>query len=512
MITCPTLPPKNLFRAMTRTLTSFLLSIALLFAFTVDTSDAQTKRAGDTFYIKAGVGLVDYAGERSPTSGFGDIFDTEKFDESFPFGFLGEFGYKFNPNFGIGLGVQYGDYQFAGGPGRPGLESAGITTAYLTGRLGLGARSWTISPYADFGGHVSFGGEDTAFGPTVAGGFDIVVSRHTSLFVEARSHLTFPGDALDNLEQGDYDSFDALTIMPALGISYTFQPATTAPAIFAIDGPAELDTGESGTFSATVNEDDVTRPVSYQWDFGDGSTGSGLLTTHTFNQEGQYEVTFTASNEAGEVSESLTVNVTDPPAPARIATINADPSPATAGQEVTFTSNVRGDTPITYEWDFGDGNTGTGETATHTFDEEGEYTVTLNASNDVGDDSRSLTLMVEPDLPPICGTVTELNPAFFGVNSSTLTDEARSALEENAEILAECTNLTVRVEGFAAAGERNPDELSQDRAQAVADFYEENDVPADRITVQGRGAIDDDTTTKKAGTEQQRRVDSIPQR
>ncbi len=497
---------------MTRTLSLSLLSFILAFAFTATTADAQTKRAGDTFYIRAGVGIADYAGEYSPVNEFSDIFDSDKFDESFPFSLSGEFGYKFNPNFGIGLGLQYGDYQFAGGPPRgAGAPSAGITTTYLTGRLGLGAQNWTISPYADVGVHASFGGESTAFGPTFAGGFDAVVSRHTSLFIEARSHLVLDGEAIDGVDQGEY-SMDALTVMPTLGVKYAFEPATTAPVIFSIDGPAELDTGESGTFSATVNEDEVTSPVSYQWNFGDGSTGSGLLTTHSFGQSGQYEVTFTASNSAGEVSETLTVEVTDPPVPAQIATINANPSPATAGQEVTFTSNVRGDTPITYNWDFGDGNTGSGDTATHTFEEPGSYTVTLDASNDVGDDSRSLTLRVDPDLPPICETVSELNPAFFGVNSSTLTDEARSALQENAEILAECSNLTVRVEGFAAAGERNPDELSQDRAQAVADFYEENDVPSDRIEVQGRGAIEDDTTSKKAGTEQQRRVDSIPQR
>lgn len=500
---------------MTRTLSLSLLSFILAFAFTslaVDTAEAQTKRAGDTFYLRAGVGIADYAGEYSPVNEFSDIFDSDKFDESFPFSVTGEFGYKFNPNFGIGLGIQYGDYQFADGPPRgEGAESLGITTTYLTGRLGLGAQSWTISPYADLGVHASFGGESTAIGPTVAGGFDAVVSRHTSLFIEARSHVTFDGEAIDGVEQGEY-SIDALTVMPTLGVKYAFQPATTAPVIFSIDGPAELDTGESGTFTATVNEDEVTSPVSYQWNFGDGSAGSGLLANHSFNQSGEYEVTFTASNEAGEVSETLSVEVTDPPVPAQIATINADPSPATAGQEVTFTSNVRGDTPIEYEWDFGDGNTGSGETATHTFDEEGEYEVTLNAANEFGDDSRSLTLMVEPDLPPICETVSEFNPAFFGVNSSTLTDEARSALEENAEILAECPNLTVRVEGFAAAGERNAQELSEDRAQAVADFYEENDVPSDRIETQGRGAIEDDTTSKKAGTEQQRRVDSIPQR
>jgi len=39
-----------------------------------------------------------------------------------------------------------------------------------------------------------------------------------------------------------------------------------------------------------------TEPITYAWDFGDGSIGSGLIATHTYTAAGSYTVTLTATN------------------------------------------------------------------------------------------------------------------------------------------------------------------------------------------------------------------------
>jgi len=41
-------------------------------------------------------------------------------------------------------------------------------------------------------------------------------------------------------------------------------------------------------------------------------------------------------------------------------------------------------TIVTYAWDFGDGNTGTGATPTHTYEQDGDYLVTLCVTDDDG--------------------------------------------------------------------------------------------------------------------------------
>lgn len=284
----------------------------------------------------------------------------------------------------------------------------------------------------------------------------------------------------------------------------------TAPVVQSVSGPDTLETNESGTFEASINQE-ADQPVTYTWNFGDGSTGSGLLTNHSYSSTGRYSIRFQASNEGGSDADTISVRVVEPPQPASVTSINATPNPVDEGETVRFSSNVQGDSPVSYSWNFGDGSSAMSQSPTHTYEEPGQYTARLRASNDVGEDTRTVTVRVNRVLPEVCTTISEFNSAFFESNSSTLTDEARSSLQENADLLSQCSNLTVQVEGFAAPGERNEQSLSSDRAEAVASFYRDSGVPGSRIMTSGQGQVEG-VTTKKGGTRQYRRADSIPQR
>ncbi|MEL6835580.1 MAG: PKD domain-containing protein [Bacteroidota bacterium] len=65
--------------------------------------------------------------------------------------------------------------------------------------------------------------------------------------------------------------------------------------------------------------------------------------------------------------------------------------------EVTFTNSSTNAT--TYTWDFGDGNTSTEESPTHTYAEDGTYDVTLTAKNgdNSDEDTQSITVMKDPE-------------------------------------------------------------------------------------------------------------------
>ena len=76
------------------------------------------------------------------------------------------------------------------------------------------------------------------------------------------------------------------------------------------------------SFDASASTDPDGTIVQYAWDFGDGSTGSGVTTTHIFqhaeNEIIPYTVTLTVTDDDGATgSASVEIQVTPglPPAP-----------------------------------------------------------------------------------------------------------------------------------------------------------------------------------------------------
>lgn len=300
-----------------------------------------------------------------------------------------------------------------------------------------------------------------------------------------------------------------LPVVLVLGVLVSTGCAPKNVEVLSVAGPDRLETNQPGTFQATVNEE-AKPPVLYQWRFGDNASGDGNPVTHSFPQAGTYTVGLTASNRKGKGTDSgqTTVVVVDPPMPAQVITLLADPTDPDTRTAVRFGANVRGDAPISYAWSFGDGTTDNGAAPVHTYARPGTYTVALSVSNNAGADSRTLSLVVSPYEADYCAELAEMNTVFFERNSSVLTEAGERTLIDNLDILQDCPNLNVRVEGLADPFERNPQELSDDRARAVQQYYVDSGVSASRITTEGKGRVG--SGSKKSGTEQFRRADTIP--
>jgi len=58
-------------------------------------------------------------------------------------------------------------------------------------------------------------------------------------------------------------------------------------------------------FDGSSSSDEDGTIVSYSWDFGDGSTGSGVTVTHTYNAPGNYKVTLTATDDDGAYEKDV---------------------------------------------------------------------------------------------------------------------------------------------------------------------------------------------------------------
>ncbi len=127
------------------------------------------------------------------------------------------------------------------------------------------------------------------------------------------------------------------------------------------------------TFSANTTGGDAS--YTYAWSFGDGQTSADAAPVHTYQAAGTYTVNLTVTDGAGaQASASTQVSVVLP--------VNGGFTVATDGLTVSFTNTTSGGSgQFTYSWNFGDGNSSSLASPSHTYAQAGTYTVAMVATD-----------------------------------------------------------------------------------------------------------------------------------
>ncbi len=230
--------------------------------------------------------------------------------------------------------------------------------------------------------------------PMVAGLAGLVISRARDLGVTLSNDeietliqsntIDLPDDPNDSPNGGsNWDGNGLVDFLACLNA--VAPPANQAPVANAGPNQSGL-TSDTFTFDGTGSFDPDSDPiVSYDWDFGDGNTDSGSIVTHSYAAAGSYLVTLTVSDGSLTDDDTATVTVsTVPTNQAPVANAGPDQSGLTTD---TFTLDGTGsfdpdsDPIVSYDWDFGDGNTDSGSIVAHSYAAGGTYVVTLTVSD-----------------------------------------------------------------------------------------------------------------------------------
>ncbi|HRK72981.1 MAG TPA: PKD domain-containing protein [Rhodothermales bacterium] len=504
------------------------------------TQVVEQTRNGKSLYVKLMGGLNVYGGDTDGIPHYKKISLVELGDYLKSIGYSGriEVGLPITKRFDVALAGEYGHYpniEPNEGPFALPFSQGKISDEKrlhldLLGRFNILPDN-SINPFVQLGGNLTFGkttdivtsakSTKLGFGPSGGFGVDVKVSDKLSVVLENNHALVFPDIAVDGADyatqlgsSGDDQDHDWLSFY-GIGAKLKIGSGTGCSPIdvLQINGPRSINLNEEGKFTSTLNTTS-SLPAEYYWDFGDGTVVQGMNATHKFAKPGTYTITFSATNCGGTDVESFPVTVTGPTTQPSLSIVSLTPSMTSAkvGEVIRFNSEVRGTAPISYRWNFGDGSTSNTTTPTHAYSAAGTYTVILEAQNAAGIDRRMQTIEITKSAVDACDAITELNSVYFAFGSSQLDANAQSRLMENVDVLKGCSNLNIRINGYADHLEPNEMTITQRRAQAVSDFYQSKGIPASRLGVSGKGrdAVSCDKEDPGKGCRRNRRVESIP--
>ena len=173
------------------------------------------------------------------------------------------------------------------------------------------------------------------------------------------------------------------------------------------------------TFDASSSFGPDGNITKYKWDFGDGNITEveEPVITHTYLIAGNYTVKLTVTDDKGaksSISRNITVRpvINQPP----IANANG-PYAGIEGQPVEFNASLSYDPegkPLTYYWEFGDGETAVTiqPTTSHVYAQQGNYTVTLIVNDSVQNSTPSITYALINDTEPIAEFTANVTSGF----------------------------------------------------------------------------------------------------
>lgn len=161
--------------------------------------------------------------------------------------------------------------------------------------------------------------------------------------------------------------------------------------------PAAFYFGEPQAGFTTLDEKGVVkftstavRATSFIWNFGDGSDRVETENpTHRYTSQGTFDVTHIALNDCG--SDTVTMTISPKVCPAEefpVANFEFTEESGTGVQFINLSTNA-----TSFIWDFGDGSElEEAENPTHKFQDFGPFEVMLEAINECGSDTFTMTI------------------------------------------------------------------------------------------------------------------------
>jgi PKD repeat protein len=207
-------------------------------------------------------------------------------------------------------------------------------------------------------------------------------------------------------------------------------------------GPYTGTTTAAVSFNGSGSSDPNNLALTYGWDFGDGGSSTAVSPTHTYSKPGTFSVALTVYNGATQSIASTTATITAPPVPA-IVVNPGGPYTGILLQPIALTSSGTTNPALrqlSYTWDYGDGNTGTGPAPSHIYSKAGVYTVSLSVS-DGASQSGSATTQATVTAPATEAITASAGGPYQNIPGQTIVFDASASADNFGNTLSYSWNF-----------------------------------------------------------------------
>ena len=126
--------------------------------------------------------------------------------------------------------------------------------------------------------------------------------------------------------------------------------------------------------------------LSWLWDFGDGETSEEQDPVHVYAEPGDYTASLAITENDGGYAVNTRYNYIEAKGDQPTAAFDASPTTGYAALTVSFSDQTYSPDGIaSWLWEFGDGTESDEPNPSHSYSEDGQYTVRLTVTDDDGD-------------------------------------------------------------------------------------------------------------------------------
>jgi PKD repeat protein len=239
--------------------------------------------------------------------------------------------------------------------------------------------------------------------------------------------------------------------------------------------------------SVQFSDKSANEATSWLWEFGDGDNSREQNPAHIYLKKGDFPVTLTVSNKAGDGTTRANITVLQTPV-ADFTTKNA----ALVAEKMQFTDTSSGDVN-SYSWNFGDGATAQERNPSHSYSATGNYTVSLKVSNQVSNDIKTAQVKI-------------VTPVIADFAASKNTVQAGSAIEFANKSAGYITSYSWNFGDGQTATEQNPSHSYTNAGSYTVSLKVNNPASNDSKTMQVKiitpvkADFSASTATTQAGT------------